>query len=476
MDSQVRRILHVDMDAFFASVEQRDAPALRGCPVAVGGRHRGVVAAASYEARRFGVRSAMPMSQALRLCPDLVVVPPNFEKYREASGQVFELFRQVTPLVEPLSLDEAYLDVTVNSWGETLGTAVAQRLKAAIRERTGLSASAGVAPNKFLAKIASGYRKPDGLTVISPERVERFLAGLDVDALWGVGPVTAEKLRAAGFHKLTDLRGTTVERLRTIVGSFAETLLALAHGIDHRPVEPSRERKSVGSETTFPEDLRDRERIDEEARQMARECAAWLSRHERTARTVTLKLRYQDFQTITRSESSRSATDDAEVLAARAVALLARTEAGTRPVRLLGVSLSGLESDAADGADTTVSSDRDDIASAPAAAAVSSPPSRSRSAPGARFDSDGPQLSFHFPPNRVSPAGGRDRLVEGLHQDLHHQPQHGELPEEERQSSPGLRASEIADGVERAGDEVDAEVGPASGRRRTHEGHDDRQR
>ncbi|HTV02660.1 MAG TPA: DNA polymerase IV, partial [Luteitalea sp.] len=189
-DEPLRRILHVDMDAFYASVEQRDRPQLRGRPVAVGGRpeSRAVVCAASYEARTFGVRSAIPMSRAVRLCPDLVVVPPDFPKYRAASQQVFEIFRSVTPLVEGLSLDEAYLDVTENSWGETLAVQVARRIKREIREQTGLTASAGVAPNKFLAKIASGWRKPDGLTVIAPERVEAFLQQLPIDALWGVGP------------------------------------------------------------------------------------------------------------------------------------------------------------------------------------------------------------------------------------------------------------------------------------------------
>src|SRR5262245_23344111 len=193
----LRRILHVDMDAFYASVEQRDRPALRGRPVAVGGQpdRRGVVAAASYEARVFGVRSAIPMSRAVRLCPQLVIVRPDFLKYRAVSQQVFELFRAVTPLVEPMSLDEAYLDVTENAWGETLGMAVARRLKEQIRSTTGLTASAGVAPNKFLAKIASGWKKPDGLTVIAPERMEQFLHGLPVEALWGVGPVTAQRLR-----------------------------------------------------------------------------------------------------------------------------------------------------------------------------------------------------------------------------------------------------------------------------------------
>src|SRR5882724_3695255 len=200
----MRRILHIDMDAFYASVEQRDSPALRGQPVAVGGRpdRRGVVAAASYEARAFGVYSAMPMATAVRLCPSLIIVPADFTRYKAASSAVFSIFREVTPLVEPLSLDEAYLDVTENAWGETLGTSVAKRLKERIRAETSLTASAGVAPNKFLAKIASGWKKPDGLTVISPDRVDPFLQKLPVDALWGVGPVTEKKLRARGIERL----------------------------------------------------------------------------------------------------------------------------------------------------------------------------------------------------------------------------------------------------------------------------------
>src|SRR5690349_22126019 len=214
------------MDAFYASVEQRDRPELRGRPVAVGGApdKRGVVAAASYEARRFGVRSAIPMSRAVRLCPSLVIVHPDFTKYRTVSQQVFTIFRAVTPLVEPMSLDEAYLDVTENAWGEELGMNVARRIKAEIRAATGLTASAGVAPNKFLAKIASGWQKPDGLTVIAPGRVEQFLHGLPVDALWGVGPVTAGKLRARGIDKLIDIRTADRAMLREAVGSLAEWL------------------------------------------------------------------------------------------------------------------------------------------------------------------------------------------------------------------------------------------------------------
>src|SRR3989441_12076479 len=218
MPEPTRRIIHVDMDAFYASVEQRDSPELRGRPVAVGGpaESRGVVAAASYEARGFGVRSAIPMARALRLCPELVIVRPDFARYRAVSQQVMTILRSCTPLVEPLSLDEAYLDVTENLWGEPLATNIAKRIKERIRGELGLTASAGVAPNKFLAKIASGWQKPDGLTVIAPERVEQFLQQLPVEALWGVGPVTAKKLRAVGIARLVDVRSADRELLSRI--------------------------------------------------------------------------------------------------------------------------------------------------------------------------------------------------------------------------------------------------------------------
>jgi DNA polymerase-4 len=340
----MRRIVHLDMDAFYASVEQRDDPRLRDRPVAVGGQpeSRGVVAAASYEARVFGVRSAMPMSRAVRLCPDLVIVRPDFERYRQVSAQVMEILRACTPLVEPLSLDEAYLDVTENAWGEPLGSSVAKRLKQEIRERTGLTASAGVAPNKFLAKIASGYRKPDGLTVIAPERVESFLQELPVEALWGVGPVTARKLRTIGLEKLVQVRTVDMDLLRQTVGSLADWLRQLSHGDDPRPVEPHRESKSSSTENTYAEDLTSLERIREELDRMARENAQWLSRSGLAARTVTIKVRYGDFKTVTRSHTLSVATDDPDVLASWAVELLARTEAGARPVRLLGVRVQGL--------------------------------------------------------------------------------------------------------------------------------------
>jgi DNA polymerase-4 len=341
LQSEMRKILHIDMDAFYASVEQRDNPALRGKPVAVGGDPtvRGVVAAASYEARKFGVRSAIPMSRAVRLCPSLIIVHPDFQKYRTASQQVFEIFREVTPLVEPMSLDEAYLDVTENCWHEPLGVTVARRIKALIKEKTQLTASAGVAPNKFLAKIASGWKKPDGLTVVPPERIESFLQGLPVDALWGVGPVTAARLREHGIEKLIDVRARSVDELTAIVGMHAEWLIELAHGRDARAVEPNRPSKSAGSEQTYATDLSSVEEIRREIDEMARGVAGWLTKKGKTAHTVTIKVRYADFTTVTRSQSAPHATADADDIAARAVKLLEKTEAGQRAVRLLGVSV-----------------------------------------------------------------------------------------------------------------------------------------
>jgi DNA polymerase-4 len=336
----VRRIIHVDMDAFYASVEQRDRPELRGKPVAVGGRpeSRGVVAAASYEARVFGVRSAIPMARAVRLCPQLEVVRPNFHKYRSVSQQVFAIFRGVTPLVEPLSLDEAYLDVTENAWSEPLGMSVARRIKTMIRDETGLTASAGVAPNKFLAKIASAWRKPDGLTVIAPDRVESFLQKLPVDALWGVGPVTARRLRDRGIERLVDVRTADPSALRETVGGMTDWLLQLARGEDDREVTPNRPSKSSSSECTYSHDLVDIDRMREEVALMARENAEWLADKGLLARTVTLKVRYDDFTTVTRSDTRRP-TNDPDEIQERAVRLLDKTDAGKRAVRLLGAGV-----------------------------------------------------------------------------------------------------------------------------------------
>jgi DNA polymerase IV len=345
--AELRRIIHVDMDAFYASVEQRDDPSLRGKPVAVGGQPgaRGVVAASSYEARAFGVRSAMPMARAVRLCPGLMIVRPDFARYRAASQQILDIFRSCTPLVEPLSLDEAYLDVSDNLWGEPLATPVARRLKQRIREDIGLTASAGVAPNKFLAKIASGWQKPDGLTVISPGRVEAFLQQLPVDALWGVGPVTAAKLRKIGIARLVEVRAADPKLLRRAVGSLAGTLQRLALGDDPRPVVPDRPYKSSSSENTYNEDLLDLDAIRAEIARMARQAADWLARKELLARTVTIKVRYADFTTVTRSHTAAAPTRDPDEIATRALMLLARTDAGRRPIRLLGAGVHGFDGD-----------------------------------------------------------------------------------------------------------------------------------
>jgi DNA polymerase-4 len=272
------------------------------------------------------------------LCPALVVVPPDFTRYKAASQAVFSIFREVTALVEPLSLDEAYLDVTENAWGERWGTTVARRLKDRIRAETSLTASAGVAPNKFLAKIASGWKKPDGLTVISPDRIEPFLQRLPVDALWGVGPVTAKKLRARGIEKLVDVRSADVHLLHDAVGSLADWLRQLANGVDERPVVPNREVKSSGSENTYPEDLTDLETIRAEIAEMAAHAIGWLARKALRARTVTIKVRYADFTTVTRSHTAPPTREEHD-LTVRAVTLLEKTDAGRRPVRLLGVSV-----------------------------------------------------------------------------------------------------------------------------------------
>lgn len=344
----MRRIVHLDMDAFYAAVEQRDDPGLRGRPVAVGGspEGRGVVAAASYEARAFGVRSAMPMARALRLCPGLAIVPPDFTKYREVSEQVMAILRSCTPLVEPLSLDEAYLDVSENRWGVAYASLVAKELKRRICAETRCTASAGVAPNKFLAKIASGWRKPDGLTVISPERVEQFLQCLPVDSLWGVGPVTANKLRRLGIERVVDIRTFDAGMLHKEVGSLADWLRRLAYGEDPRPVVAHRAAKSASSETTYAQDLQDLAAIKAELARLARETAEWLEKKRLAGRTVTIKVRYADFTTVTRSHTLSRATSDPDVISSWATELLQRTQAGRRPVRLLGARVNGLVEDA----------------------------------------------------------------------------------------------------------------------------------
>lgn len=336
------------MDAFFASVEQLDNPSLRGRPVVVGGseKSRGVVCAASYEARRYGVRSAIPMSRALRLCPDAVRVPPRHERYHEVSLEIGAVFESFTPQVEPLSLDESYLDVTERCLRDRVPlVSLAQAVKRAVKARTGLTASAGGGPNKFIAKIASDLRKPDGLLVISPGEVETFLRPLDVDRIWGVGPVTAQRLRALGLLTIGDVADRGVSWLCERLGRFGAELHALALGHDERPVTPSHEPKSISSENTFPTDVTNLDEILACLTAQAEEVGERLARHGGTARTVVLKLRYADFTTITRSLSPSTRIRSAEHIAPVARALLERTDFPARAVRLVGVGVSGLSAE-----------------------------------------------------------------------------------------------------------------------------------
>lgn len=354
VNEPVRKIIHVDMDAFYVSVEVRDRPELRGRPVIVGGspQSRGVVCSASYEARRFGVRSAMACSRAQRLCPQAVFVHPNFEKYTEASREIRAIFREVTDRIEPLSLDEAYLDVTQNHRGEKHAMVLARWIREEIRSRLGLTASAGVGPNKLIAKIASDFRKPDGLTVIPPERVEAFLAPLQVGRLWGVGEKTEKRLNDLGFFKVEDLRSSTPEFLREKLGSYGPELYRQAFGLDDREVISHWEPKSRGSERTFSQDIAEAGKLllilDELADEVAREIA----RLQKPARTVTVKIRYGDFTTLTRSKTLAFATDRFEEISEVARELLFKnTEVGSRAVRLLGLSMSGFAEDAESGAE-----------------------------------------------------------------------------------------------------------------------------
>ncbi len=339
----VRKIVHVDMDAFYAAVEQRDDAALRGRPVAVGGSGtRGVVMTASYEARRFGVGSAMPTARALRLCPELVVVPPRFDAYRRASAEIHAVFTSITDLVEPLALDEAYLDVTEPKRGPASATLLARAIKADIRRATGLTASAGVSTGKFLAKVASGYRKPDGLTVIPPERAQAFLDGLAVERFHGVGPRTAERLHAAGLRTGADLRGADPAALEALLGKLGRFLFDIANGIDERPVVADRPRKSLGAETTFPHDLHRREELEPVLEDLCQEVAGRLERAGLTARTVTVKLRTADFKVVTRSRTLPGDVSDAAGLGAVAAVLAFEVDRPQGAVRLLGVTVSGL--------------------------------------------------------------------------------------------------------------------------------------
>ncbi len=343
---RARKIIHVDMDAFFASVEQRDFPELRGKPVAVGGGGlRGVVAAASYEARVFGVRSAMPSVTAKRKCPDLIFVKHRFDVYREVSQQIREIFLDYTPLVEPLSLDEAYLDVTDNLKGVASATEIAKEIRARIKAVTGLTASAGVSYNKFLAKIASDQNKPDGLCVITPAKGPDFVATLPVRKFHGVGPATAAKMNRLGIETGADLRDKSLDFLRRHFGVSGPYYYWISRGVCHRQVKPDRVRKSVGAENTFFEDV---STFDAAVAQLE-PIIAKLWRHvdgrEIKGRTVTLKVKFSDFQTITRSRTLHVPIDSLEALTTVSHALLDGIFPIPRGIRLLGVSLSSLGED-----------------------------------------------------------------------------------------------------------------------------------
>ena len=339
----LRKILHVDMDAFYASVEQRDDPALRGRPVVVGGRgDRGVVAAASYEARPFGIRSAMPMAWARRRCPDLVVVPPRFPVYKAVSAEVRAVFARYTDLVEPLSLDEAYLDVSEPHEGPASGTLLAQRIRAEIREATGLAASAGVSFGKFLAKTASGLAKPDGLRVVTPAEAPALVASLAVEQFHGVGPATAERLRRLGIATGADLQARPEAELVAALGKTGAWLARVARCEDDRPVRPDRVRKSVGVERTFGRDERGADALTARLAPIAEELARRLDRHRMAGRTVTLKLKSAAFEISSRSATLAAPVAAEDDLLRVGVALLHRPAPPAEAVRLVGLTVSGL--------------------------------------------------------------------------------------------------------------------------------------
>ena len=340
-DPRHREIIHLDLDAFYASVEMLDNPEIAGKPVIVGGGgKRGVVTAASYEARKFGVHSAQPVATARRLCPDGVFLPVRMGRYKEMSDRVFEIFRRFSPLVEALSIDEGFLDVTGTErlFGGALE--VARKIKEVVASETGLTVSAGVAASKFVAKIASDMNKPDGLTVVPRGKEKEFLGPLPVGKLWGVGKVTETALHRMGVKTIGDLASVPAENLKKRFGKHGLHLHRLANGIDDREVEPEHEVKSIGHEDTYDEDIRDREAIGKELLSLAHRVSSRLRRKGFRGRTVTLKVKYHDFTQVTRAATLPSPTDDGATIYRTVIPLLKKTEAGRRPVRLLGISVS----------------------------------------------------------------------------------------------------------------------------------------
>jgi DNA polymerase-4 len=341
----LRKILHIDMDAFFASVEQRDNPALQGKPVAVGGsRERGVVAAASYEAREFGVRSAMPSSIAARKCPELIFVKPRFEVYKEVSQQIREIFYAYTDLVEPLSLDEAFLDVTENKRQMNRATDIAREIRQRIFDETGLTASAGISINKFIAKVASDINKPNGQKLIHPTQIDEFTANLDIKRFFGIGKVTAEKLNGMGIHTGADLRTYTRPELVQLFGKSGGYYYHICRGMDERPVRPDRIRKSVGAERTYSEDISELDEQQSALMRIAEEVGRRMKQGKYRGKTITVKLRYSDFTTHTRSRSIDHFTDAEEEIFAIAAELL-EGHPREQALRLLGISISNLDSE-----------------------------------------------------------------------------------------------------------------------------------
>jgi DNA polymerase-4 len=342
----MRKIIHIDMDAFYASVEQRDRPEIKGQPVIVGGdpNSRGVVAACSYEAREFGIHSAMASSTAYKLCPEAVFIRPRFDAYRAVSSEIREIFYEYTDLVEPLSLDEAFLDVTENFKGMPSATLIAREIKKKIYEKTGkLTASAGVSFNKFLAKVASDVNKPDGITVITPEMADEFIDRLPIRKFFGVGKVTEEKMLNLGIKTGADLKKFKKERLIELFGKSGNYFYDIAHGMDERPVEPNRVRKSIGKERTFSEDIDDTYEMLEILEDIAVRLENSLTKRDAKGRTITLKIKYFDFQSITRSVTIDEAADNASVIIKFVKPLLSKTEAGNKKVRLLGISVSNFD-------------------------------------------------------------------------------------------------------------------------------------
>ena len=336
-----RKIIHIDMDAFYASIEQRDNPELRGRPVAVGhAGGRGVVSAASYEARRYGVRSAMASLKAERLCPELVFVPVRIEVYEQVSKQIHEIFHEYTDLIEPLALDEAFLDVTNNKKGIALAVDIAREIKRRIREELGLVASAGVSYNKFLAKIASDYRKPDGLCTIHPDHALDFIAQLPIESFWGVGKVTAKRMHALGIHYGKELRAWSLDGLKREFGKVGQLYYDFSRGIDLRPVEAVRIRKSVGCEHTLERDIHTRTAVIVELYHTAEELMARLEESGFKGNTLTLKVKFHDFTLITRSITQEKVLTSMKSILPLAKKLLANVEYENHPIRLLGLSVS----------------------------------------------------------------------------------------------------------------------------------------